>query len=127
VDWEEMRMARNLRDVWAKMSYEISSSVCIVFGPLTDLFFWFIVSCVLASMYPFISFWVAWKFNINPLITVYGPLVPFTVAWYVIIRRRAKNSLAGLLAPQKTYDVDAAVETYVKLLQEQERRPRKSR
>ncbi len=119
-------MARSFREVWAKVRYEVSSSASMIFGPLTDLFFWFIVSCVLISMYPFISLWVAWTFHMSPIITVYGPLVPFTVAWYIIIRRRIKNYLTSLLAPQKTYDVDSAVRTYVKLLEEQEKERRKT-
>jgi hypothetical protein len=118
-------MARNLREVWAKVCYDVSSSASMIFGPLTDLFFWFIVSCSLAGMYPFISLWVAWTFHIDPMITVYVPLVPFTAVWYSIIRRRIKNYLASLLAPQKTYDVDSAVKTYVKLLEEQEKERQK--
>lgn len=112
-------MARSFREVWAKVRYEVSSSASMIFGPLTDLFFWFIVSCVLISMYPFISLWVAWTFSARPLVS-------FTVAWYIIIRRRIKNYLTSLLAPQKTYDVDSAVRTYVKLLEEQEKERRKT-
>lgn len=106
----------------AKARSEIFSSLTLIIGLLTNLYFWFIVGCTSIGMYALAMLWVAWILHVNPWITIITPLVPFTATWYVIMRKRVQNYVALLLSQGRIWDTDKALADYVELVREQKGR-----
>jgi len=95
----------------------------LVIETAVDLFsgasFWMIMACTFGGMYVFIMLYVAYLLHVNAWLTIAPPLVPITVAWYWILRRRVKSYLGLLLQTPKSWDIDEAIEGYAELLEEQ--------
>jgi len=111
--WE--RVNRFLR----KALLEVADLLGLTFEFVTSAFFWTVTISTSFSMYVWVMAYVAYVLHINAWVTIIPPLVPMTLAWYYIVRRRARNYLALLLAPHRTWDQDKALTEFLKLLEEQ--------
>jgi hypothetical protein len=107
-----------------KLFEEISSDAKLIFGLLTNHYFWFIVSWSFISMYPFVMLYVAYLLNVNPWITIILPLAPIVAVWYYIVRKRIINYVYSLLKSQKIRDTEEVIKEYLDLLEEQKRKRR---
>jgi hypothetical protein len=64
-------------------------------------------------------FYVAYLLRVNAWLTIVPPLIPLTVTWFFVLRKRTNNYIALLLAPQKIYDMDKTLKEYTELLENQ--------
>ena len=97
----------------------MSSSVGLIVEVLTSSYFWFLVCCSFASMYATIMLYIAYLLRVSAWLTIVPPLIPLTVTWFFVLRKRTNNYITLLLAPQKTYDVDKTLKEYTELLENQ--------
>jgi len=72
-------------------------------------------------MYAIVTLYVAYLLNVNAWIIMIPPLVPFTIVWLLVLRKRANSYLALLLAPQRNYDIEKTLKEYEELLEKQKK------
>lgn len=114
-------MRHSVSRVCKRALLELSDSVGLVAEVLRSSFFWLIMCCSIGGMYAFITLYVAYLLKVNAWIIVIPPLIPFAAIWFLILRKRANNYLASLLAPQRNYDVEKALKEYAELLEKQKK------
>jgi len=112
-------LKESIRRFLRRAFFEVSDSLGMAYEFVTSGFYWMIVCCGFFSMYTWIMFYVAFLLHVNPWVTIIPPLIPMTLGWYYIVRKQARNYLALLLAPQRTYDTEKAVREYLELLENQ--------
>lgn len=101
--------------IFLELSLAVETAVDLFSGPS----FWAIMACAFGGMYVFVMLCVAYLLHVNAWLTIAPPLVPITVAWYWVLRRRIKSYLGMLLQTPRSWDIDEAIESYAKLLKEQ--------
>jgi hypothetical protein len=114
-------MRHSVARVCRRALLELSDSVGLVAEVLRSSFFWFIIGCSFASMYAFVTLYVAYLLKVNAWIIMIPPLIPFTTVWLLVLRKRANSYLAFLLAPQKDYDIEKTLKEYAELLEKQKK------
>lgn len=91
------------------------------FDLVSGLSFWLVMACAFGGMYVFVMLYVAHLLHVNAWLTIAPPLVPITIVWYWVLRRRVKNYLGLLLQTSKDWNIDEAIKGYAELVKKQKK------
>ena len=105
-----------------RITFELSSFTGQVAEAFTSLAFWIVLCCAFGGMYVFVMLYAAYLLSVNPWVTIAPPLIPVGIVWYLILRKRARNFLALLMAPERGWNIDKSLKEYTELLEAQKHR-----